>query len=350
MTITCKKAFNLAVAFTVIALLSLACTQQPGNTPNAGNTLSNTNYAAPSSGSIPTRFENVTGVALYSVSAELKDQLALLADKTPLGSDRFFVLLNPKQPTEGILVRSPQAIDTTPESLSNHRLAITGNVITIDKTDSGLTECFVEKYGFSLAGDAQKRPIYIDAEIIDDPDAKKTAPQNNQQTPVPTAAETTAAEATAAPAESSPEASPSAEAASIPAEQIPAPQTESAGQENAAASVPAAAVPAEPATATSQTAVNEASSPAAVPVQEKSHSLNVTPMAPKAKESKPAEAVSSPAAAAPSTAEQPKAETAAKTAEAHQETAVPQDIAPTAQPLNAAPLPQDVAPTSQPLE
>lgn len=347
MTITYKKAFNLAVAFTVLALLSLACTQQPGNTPNAGNTLSNTNYAAPSSGSMPTRFENVTGVALYSVSAELKDQLAQLADKTPLGSDRFFVLLNPKQPTEGILVRSPQAIDTTPESLSNHRLAITGNVITIDKTDSGLTECFVEKYGFSLAGDAQKRPIYIDAELIDDPDAKKTAPQNNQQTPVPTAAETTAAQA-----ESSPEASPSAESVSSPAEQIPAPQTESAGQENAAASVPApaAAVPAEPAPATSQTAVNEASSPAAVPVQEKSHSLNVTPMAPKAKESKPAEAVSSPAAAIPATAEQPKAETAAKTAESHQETAVPQDIAPTAQPLNAAPIPQDVAPTSQPLE
>ena len=343
MNINYKKALSLAIAVTSLALSGLACAKP--DTPTSavsGTTISNTTYTASDKASVPTRFENVTGMALYSVNAELKEQLALLADKTPAGSERFFVLLNPKMPTEGILVRSPQSIDTTPENLSNHRIAVTGNVVTIDKTDSGLTECFTEKYGFSLAGDAQKRPIYIDAEIIDDPDAKK--PEETSARPGTSAAPS----AGGAEAGSSPAAAP--ETAGAVPEQDGAAQT--AQPENASPSAPSAAVPAQDsaAAAPAQTAVSEAARPADIPVQDKAHSLNVTPMAPKAKAPQAAESAAAPAAASSPVQEQPKAETAANTAEAVQEAAVPQDIAPTSQPISAPPVPQDVAPTSQPLE
>ena len=336
-----KQIFNLTLTAAALALFTWACTQ-PGTPGSSGSTISNANYSAPAGANIPTRYERVTGVALYSVAAELKEKLTLLADKTPEGSDRFFVLLNPKLPTEGILVRAPHAIDTTPENLSNHRLAITGNVVAIDKTDSGLTECFVEKYGFSLAGDAQKRPIYIDAEIIDDPDAK-SKPEPAGQTAAPEAAENGNAGA----AEKAPE-------PAVPAASVSEQPAQPAGE--APAPITYEAAPASSAAASGQTAPAEADKPADIAVRDKSHSLNVTPMAPKAKaaaETKAAEPQSS-AAAVPAP-EQTAAETAAKTEtaaniEVTQEPAAAQDIAPTAQPLQAPPAPQDVAPTSQPLE
>ena len=339
-----KKMLCLAVAAATLALSGSACTKPDAPVSVQGSTLSNTTYAAADKASVPTRFENVTGVALYSVNAELKEQLALLADKTPAGSERFFVLLNPKMPTEGILVRSPQAIDTTPENLSNHRIAVTGNVITIDKTDSGLTDCFTEKYGFSLAGDAQKRPVYVDAEIIDDPDAKRPDVPSGQSGAVSAPAGGGADAAGSAPAADTHNAAGNVQESTGTSQAV---QSEAEPP-----SVPSAAAPAPAGTAqvSAQTAVSEADRPADVPVQNKAHSLNVTPMAPKAQASQTAETTAAPAAPASPAQEHPQSETAANTSETAQDAAAPQDIAPTSQPLSAPPVPQDVAPTSQPLE
>ena len=332
-----KKILCLALVAGTLSLFVAACTKT--DTPAAqSNTVSNTAYSAPASASVPTRYENVKGVALFSISGELKEKLALLNEKTPIGSDRFFVLLNPKVPTEGILVRSPNALNLDPEGLSNHQIAITGNVITIDSTESGLPECFVEKYGFSLACDGQKRAIYIDAESIDDPDSKPAA--SSEAKP-------------AAPAD------PNGEAANNESE----PQTvelispdnpltsDSVSSEAIVEKLPnptdIAAPEQKP--ADSETAASQASQPEKLPQagSAKSHSLNVTPMAPKASapaKQAPAEQAAPPAPEAP-------AETAANT-DAAQDSALSQtqDIAPTAQPLSAPPIPQDIAPTSQPLE
>ena len=335
MKLTSKMLFSLGLMAAVLGLFTSACSKKAEDTSNGGIVISDTHYTSPSKSAVPSRYSNVSGVALVSITKELQEQLALLNEKTPLGSDRFFVLLNPKVPTEGILVRSPDSIDVTAEGFSNHKISVTGNVIAIDQPNSPLVNCFTDKYGFTLAGDAQGRAVYIDAERLDDPDAKdvkSTKAANGEAGEAPQTIELIGGEH---PLTSS--ASPDA------AESKQDPETPEA---------PAAPSAAEPDNGPAlDEAAREAGQPADVPVSQKAHSLNVTPAAPQApvtQQAVPQNAPQAPAQAAPAQSE-PAHETAAA-AEAPAEPAVPQDIAPTAQAISAPPVPQDIAPTSAPLE
>lgn len=321
MQISWQKIASVTLMIAVLAFCGIGCSKK-NETNNEGlKVISNTHYTAPAKADVPNRYENVTGAALFSISGELKEQLALLNEKTPLGSDQFFVLLNPKVPTEGILVKSPTPIDTNITSMSNHQIAVTGNVVIIDVPDCPLVDCFLEKYGFSLAGDSKNRAVYIDAEYIDDPES---LPRGTVSTSVTTTA--------------TPEAGPSSSTSATPgvteppAAELTHPAEEAPASNNT------------PETASSQPASD---APAAIPASEKSHSLQVTP-APQMSQPTHHQPVPSAQVKAPAVAEQAAATEKIAPAEAANDT--PQDVAPTAQPLSSLPLPQDVVPTPQTLE
>ena len=322
MQISWQKIASLTIVIAVLAFCGIGCSKKAENNPDELKAISNTHYTAPPKSGIPSRYENVTGVALFSISGELKEQLALLNEKTPMGSDQFFVLLNPKVPTEGILVKSPTPIDMSVTSMSNHQIAVTGKVVTIDVPDCPLVDCFQEKYGFVLAGDSKNCAVYIDAESINDPEAisRKSIPAN--------ATPAEKAEATPDPtATPDPEATANSDAAEPLEAELPNPTEAS----NVNGAIPEAA-----------TAQPVQDAPVAVPASEKTHSLQVTP-APKAKQPAPSAQVQAPAAA-----ESTVPATTSAPAEAAND--IPQDIAPTAQPLSSVPLPQDVEPTAQAIQ
>lgn len=179
-----RKATVFPISIIIIIFVGLAVWRSTSTT-GPTQQVSGGNYTAPQATSIPKRYQNIKGVALYSVAAEINEQLASLGAQAPSGSDRFFVLLNPKVPTEGILVQSNTALPSADSGLSNHTLTVSGNVATIPQPQSAMAKYFQEKYGFSLACDGQGQVIYIIAEELLDPDSTPTPAASSPDGSIP---------------------------------------------------------------------------------------------------------------------------------------------------------------------
>ncbi len=326
-----RSLLTLVILTLALACLALGCSKQEAE--STSTLVANTSFSAPNKEALPTRYQNVSGVALYSISNELREQLALLGAKAPMGIDSFFVLLSPKNPTEGILVKSPTPMQSLQDGLSNHTIYVTGNLVLIDQPKCAITDHFLEKYGFTLACDSTGRAAYIEAEQINDPDSQSSAPDaaaSPAASPrtVELIKETTPLSAT--------DDNANGQEASEP-ELLPdittAPEAKQVESHNVADVPP-----------------TESSAPQDPERSSVPHRLSVTPIAshqaPAAAPAEPA-APSQPAAASATTSESVPSAPAQESAD---NAAVPEAIAPTAQPLSSAPAPQDVAPTSNPLQ
>ena len=176
----------LGAALLALALL-VACGGR--SAPRAPRVIQNTQYQA--SQPLADRYENLEGTALFDVSGDAAQVLGRAADQAPGGVNTFFVLLNPKNPTEGILVRAGdhQQVGLL-ENQPSRKLTVTGKV-EVHKDPSVLSH-FQERFGISLARDEKGNPVWIDNELslgLDpNPQASPTtvqAPEWLGQSPAP---------------------------------------------------------------------------------------------------------------------------------------------------------------------
>lgn len=147
---------NLAIALLAFSVLS-SCGGRTVETPR--EVVSNKDYA--SSTAVPGRFENVSGTAYFSANTDIATQLGAAGANAPGGFNSFFILLNPKVPTEGILVRAGSSV---PEDLvrqqASRKLTVTGDVKT--HPDPALLTYMQERHGISLARDEKGNPLWVD--------------------------------------------------------------------------------------------------------------------------------------------------------------------------------------------
>ncbi len=116
-----------------------------------------------SSSVLPTRFEKVEGTALFEFSSQLAALLAA-AETPPPGLQNFFILLNPRNPTEGILVHAGMTIDPgLLEHQSSRMVTVTGDVKVVPAPD--VASFMQEQFGISLARDEKGYPAWIDNEL-----------------------------------------------------------------------------------------------------------------------------------------------------------------------------------------
>lgn len=155
---------KLALALLAVTLLS--CGGRSAETPR--QTVSNTEYAA--SQGVPGRFDNVSGTAYFSATADLATQLGAAGANAPGGFNSFFILLNPKVPTDGILVRAGSSVpeDLVQQQVSR-KLTVTGDVKS--HPDPALLKYMQERHGINLARDEKGNPLWVD----------NTAPLNLEQ-------------------------------------------------------------------------------------------------------------------------------------------------------------------------
>lgn len=207
--------FALSLALFAVLGLLVACSQKVAPPEEKGLVMKDVTFETPKT--IPTRYEDVTGTSFFTASSNIKEQLALMAEKAPMGIDSFFILINPKKPTEGILAKAKGDIATEIiEAQVSRKMAITGNVSSI--ACPNLVKYCHENYGIDIAADAQGNPIFIDCENDLDVGEARTpatsAPADAAQAPDANATQPTdAAQAPDADAAQAPEANP---AASVP--------------------------------------------------------------------------------------------------------------------------------------
>lgn len=154
------------LALGLLALTLLSCGGRSAETPR--QTVSNTEYAA--SQGVPGRFDNVSGTAYFSATADLATQLGAAGANAPGGFNSFFILLNPKVPTDGILVRAGSSVpeDLVQQQVSR-KLTVTGEVKS--HPDPALLKYMQERHGINLARDEKGNPLWVD----------NTAPLNLEQ-------------------------------------------------------------------------------------------------------------------------------------------------------------------------
>ncbi|HXE73713.1 MAG TPA: hypothetical protein VNO81_13710 [Candidatus Nitrosotenuis sp.] len=138
-------------------LLAAGCASRPAPTPLPP--LVNVSYQGQA---LPERVENLSGTALYAVASDLESQLLNLGARAPAGARAFFILLNPKDPQQGVLVRAAERLpDEVRLGEQNSKIvSVTGRVRTLEAP--GLAAYIQEKHGISLARDAEGRPQWID--------------------------------------------------------------------------------------------------------------------------------------------------------------------------------------------
>jgi len=148
----------LLSAAVLLSLLAACGTRSAQNPPLV---VKQTSYQAPSA--LPSRYEGIQGVALFDVSAGLGGLLAGLTTPPP-AFNSFFILLNPRKPTEGILVcAGPNLQDGVIQAQSSRSVQITGNVRTM--ADNTVATFVEETYGISLARDARGATAWIENEV-----------------------------------------------------------------------------------------------------------------------------------------------------------------------------------------
>ncbi|MGI5843384.1 MAG: hypothetical protein ACOX9B_04315 [Candidatus Xenobium sp.] len=139
-------------------LLLLACGSRNEEAPPL--IIQGTRYESTSV--VPARFEKVEGTALFEVSPQLASFLAA-AEKPPAGSRGFFILLNPRNPIEGILVRAGTAVDFDLLYKQTSRMVtVTGNVQLVAIPQ--LADFVQDRFGISLARDEKSLLLWIDNE------------------------------------------------------------------------------------------------------------------------------------------------------------------------------------------
>lgn len=147
---------KFAVALLAVSILC-SCGGRGAETPR--EVVSNKEYAA--SQTIPGRFDNVSGTAYFSATTDLATQLAAAGANAPGGFNSFFILLNPKVPTDGILVRAGSSV---PEDLvkqqASRKLTVTGDVKS--HPDPALLKYMQERHGINLARDEKGNPLWVD--------------------------------------------------------------------------------------------------------------------------------------------------------------------------------------------
>ncbi len=153
--------FLLIALVGAIALLTSACSKGPSKTAGAKNIVRNSNFklTAPAAD----RYESIEGTALYSAAPDITERLAALGGKAPTNIRAFFILLNPKTPSEAILVR---AMSDVPEEAyknqSSSVIVVTGDVKSVDCQP--LAAYMKESLGVDLALTSSGELAYIDAE------------------------------------------------------------------------------------------------------------------------------------------------------------------------------------------
>lgn len=170
-------------ALALLALLALVACGRAEEAPK--QTLKDAPYQA--STALPDRVENLSGTAFFNVSEELATRLGAAGEKAPGGIDSFFVLLNSKNPTEGVLVRAGSSI---PKGLiqqqDSRKLAVTGDVKRLE--DPSVLTHVQERFEVSLARDAQGFPLWIDNEArLDLSDSAAATPAAAPASPAPEA-------------------------------------------------------------------------------------------------------------------------------------------------------------------
>lgn len=270
----CRLLFPLLLC--ALATLTLACSRStPNNNPQ--NIIQNSNFrlTAPAAD----RYENIEGTALYNVAPDLSEYLAALGPQAPAHLKAFFILLNPKAPSEAILVQAPS--DIPQEAIKNQAssvIVLTGNVKGIKCP--ALSAYVKESLGADLATTANGDLAYIEAETPIDFNLTSTKPASSQRIEIPL-------EGTplGQPLQGEPPA-----AAATPASEPAAAAPEAAAPESAPAPQPVTTQP------TSAPAEVTPSQPAPAPVPE------APPQPPLELQVPPAPADQSPQAAAPSQA------------------------------------------------
>ena len=148
-----------ALGAALCLLLALACGNRNEEVPPL--IIQRTQYESTSV--VPARFEKVEGTALFEVSPQLAAMLAG-AEKPPAGLHSFFILLNPRNPIEGILVCAGTAVD--PELFQKQPsrvVTVTGDVKVVATPD--LAAFIQDRFGISLARDEKGSPLWIDNEV-----------------------------------------------------------------------------------------------------------------------------------------------------------------------------------------
>lgn len=145
----------------VMALLTSACSKNTSGGSEIKNVVKNSSFklTAPAAD----RYENVEGTALYSAAPDITERLAALGGKAPDNIKAFFILLNPKTPSEAILVRANSDVpEEAYKNQSSSIIIVTGDVKAIDCQP--LAAYMKETLGVDLALTASGELAYIDAE------------------------------------------------------------------------------------------------------------------------------------------------------------------------------------------
>ena len=153
--------FLLIALLGAIALLTSACSKGTSKGTGAQTIVKNSHFkmTAPAAD----RYENIEGTALYSAAPDITERLAALGGKAPENIRAFFILLNPKAPSEAILVRAASDVpEDAYKNQSSSIIVVTGDVKSVDCQP--LAAYMKETLGVDLALTASGELAYIDAE------------------------------------------------------------------------------------------------------------------------------------------------------------------------------------------
>lgn len=164
---------TIAAAFISASLLLPACSPKSNSADMPENVSKNVSFSI--SASIPQRFENVEGTAFFSASSDLKEQLVLLQEKAPMGVNAFYILLNSRNPTEGILIKAQEDISSELiNSQTSKKIKISGKIQELPACE--LDKYCLDKYGITLAKNSAGNIVWVEStEPLDITVEKQTA-------------------------------------------------------------------------------------------------------------------------------------------------------------------------------
>jgi len=175
-----NQAFSARLMWTLSAALCLLLAVACGNREEEAPPLIIQGTQYESTSVKPARFEKVEGTALFEVSPQLAAMLAA-AEKPPAGLQNFFILLNPRNPIEGILVGAGTSVDSELlQKQASRVVTVTGDVKVVAAPD--LPAFIQDQFGISLARDEKGSPLWIDNEISLEMQAPSPAAQPQTQT------------------------------------------------------------------------------------------------------------------------------------------------------------------------
>ena len=212
----------LAAAFISATLLLPACSPKSNSADMPENVAKDVSFSI--TASVPSKFENVEGTALFSASSDLKEQLVLLQEKAPMGVNAFYILLNSRKPTEGILVKAQEDISSELiNSQTSKKIKISGPVKELPACD--LDKYCMDKYSITLAKNSAGNIIWVESTepldiTVEKPESETPAaqPQGNSD------AQPEGSSEAAAPADQAPQENSAAEENAQLLEDIPAPE------------------------------------------------------------------------------------------------------------------------------